>query len=87
MLVLLLQIWSGSSDGSVAVTDLDGSVKLDTTLARSLKTPSGKGTQGPNPTPLFSSSLPYLKQAQLWHLKHGALDKHNNKIPWLITRT
>ena len=40
---LFLQIWSGSSDGCVAVTDLDSSVKLDTGLARSLKTPSGKG--------------------------------------------
>ena len=68
---MLLQIWSGSSDGTVAVTDLDGSVKLDTTLARSLKTPSGKGTQRLNPTPLFSSSLPYLKQArnEAWRLR------------------
>ena len=39
-----MQIWSGSSDGSVAVTDLESDVKLDTSLARSLKTPSGKGT-------------------------------------------
>ncbi len=39
-----LQIWSGSSDGTIAVTDLDSSVKMDSNLARSLKTPSGKGT-------------------------------------------
>ncbi len=37
------QIWSGSSDGTIAVTDLDSSVKMDSNLARSLKTLSGKG--------------------------------------------
>ena len=63
---LLLQIWSGSSDGSVAVTDLDSSGKLDTSLARSLKTPSGKGTLPISPaslhTPTPHSSDTYAVQ-------------------------
>ena len=39
----LSQVWSGSSDGSTAVTDLDVSARMDTALARSLKTPTNKG--------------------------------------------
>lgn len=40
---LSVQVWSGSSDGSIAVTDLDSAGKLDVTTARTLKMPTGKG--------------------------------------------
>ena len=42
-LICHLQVWSGSSDGSIAVTNLDSAGKLDLAGARSLKMPSGKG--------------------------------------------
>ena len=45
--VMYCQVWSGSSDGTVAVTDLDAGFKMDSSLARSLKTPSGKGLPFP----------------------------------------
>lgn len=37
------QVWSGSSDGSIAATDLDHAGKLDVATARSIKMPTGKG--------------------------------------------
>ena len=75
---LLLQIWSGSSDGSVAATDLDGSMKLDTNLARSLKTPSGKGTkQTCHLSPLPPLSLSWLL-ASIYVDNYGSEDHPTN---------
>lgn len=55
-----MQVWSGSSDGSIAVTDIDAAGRLDTALARSLKTPSGKGAPAALCTDLVFAETVYV---------------------------
>lgn len=58
-------MWSGSSDGSIAVTDLDAAGKLEVASARSLRTSSGKG-EGMQPicNVNISSGVSYMYMSQ-----------------------